>query len=123
MDEGVVFSCEEVYGEIKKQDDALFKWAKERVTVFKKPTQEVLEQLKQVMSRFPNFAAQGGSTNRADPFVIAHAWAVGAIVVTDEERADRQKATKPPKIPNACDKLGLSWMTPIDFLAAIGIEL
>jgi len=124
MGNGIVFSCEEVYRELEDQQDELFEWAKKHKDVFKKPTEEVLELLTQVMSQFRNFAAQGGgSRNRADPFVIAHAQAAGAVVVTDEEWAERQKPTKPPKIPNACSELGVSWMTPAEFLAAIGVEL
>ena len=123
MDEGVVFSCDEVYGELKRQKDELLEWAKGRRGAFERPTEEVLSQLATVMSRFPNFAAQGGSGNHADPFVIAHAQVADAVVVTDEEWAERQRPTKPPKIPNVCEELGIPWMSPAEFLAAIGITL
>jgi hypothetical protein len=123
MQAGTVFSCHDVYLELQHQDDELLVWAKERAAAFEKPTEEVLAELARIMGRFSNFAAQGGAKNRADPFVIAHARVDGAIVVTDEQWADRQKATKPPKVPNACDALGVSWMRPIDFLGAIDIKL
>jgi len=122
MDRRVVFSCEEVYNELKDQQDALFDWAKARRGAFEKPNEEVLEELARIMTRFRNFAAQGGgSRNRADPFVIAHARVAGAVVVTDEEAVQRQKPTKPPKIPNVCEEMSVLWMPPADFLAATGI--
>ncbi len=122
MDEGVVLSCEQVYQELQGQRDTLSEWAKKRRSVFKEPTEEVIAELSTIMTRFTNFAAKGGgSNNRADPWVIAHAIVNGAIVVTDEQPAKRQKPTKPPKIPNVCDELEILWATPIDFLAKAGI--
>jgi len=122
MGRQLVFSCEEVYNELKHQQDALFDWAKARRAAFEKPNEEILEELARIMAQFRNFAAQGGgSRNRADPFVIAHARVAGAVVVTDEEPVQRQKPTKPPKIPNVCEEIGVLWMPPADFLAAAGI--
>lgn len=121
MDEGVVFSCEDVFRELKDKEDTLLKWAKQHRNAFERPTEEVLGNLAQIMRRFSNFAAQGGARNRADPIVIAHAQVDDAVLVTDEHPSEKQKPTKPPKIPNVCSTLGIPWMTPIDFLAAIDI--
>jgi hypothetical protein len=97
-------------------------WAKTHKNAFEKPAEEVLAKLSQIMARFSNFAAQGGAKNRADPILIAHAQVDDAVLVTDEQPSDRQKPTKPPEIPNVCSELGIPWMTPIDFLAAIDID-
>lgn len=124
MEEKPVFACVEVFEDLKKQNDDLLTWAKQRKTVlFRDATKQVLKELDRIMASFPNFAAMGGSTNASDPWVIAHAKAAGAIVVTDEIPAKAPKPTKPPKIPDVCDALGVHWLKPIDFFQAVGIKL
>ena len=118
-----IISCDEVYREIERGSDDLFEWAKQRRPMFHKPDDAVISEVRRVMKRFPNFAADGGSRNSADPWVIAHAIANDAIVVTDEGKASKEKDTRPPKIPNACEAMSVRWMTPIDFLEAIGVAL
>lgn len=119
-----VYSCEEVLKELNDKDDALKSWATIRKTMFFKPSGVVIAHITNIMKKFPNFAASGGSHNRADPWVIAQALATeGTVVVTDEHPSTKQKPTKPPKIPDVCDALGIKWATPIDFLRAVGIDL
>lgn len=113
-----VFSCEEVYLEIQAKDDALFEWVKTRKSAFLSPDDKVLAEMQVVMTRFQNFAAKGGSLNRADPWIVAQARVSGAIVVTDEQKVEKQKPTKPPKLPNVCEAMDVKWMTPIEFLSA-----
>ena len=79
--------------------------------------------MREVMREFPNFVARAGTMNRADPWIICHARISGACVVTDEQRAERPKATKPPKIPNVCDHYGLECITPAEFLEQAGFSL
>lgn len=123
LTEGVLFSCNEVFEELRVQEDELFSWCRERKSSFEMPTEDVISEIQKIMTILPNFAATGGgSTNAADPWVIAHAKASGAIVVTYEEPAKTRK-TIPPKIPNACDQLGVQWMTPIDCFRELGIWL
>jgi hypothetical protein len=123
FENSTVFSCEEVYFELKEQDDDLFEWAENHKKVFLQPTEEVNVEMGNVMSRFPNLAAKGTSLNRADPWVLALARVTGATVVTDEQPAEKQRPTKPPKLPNACEGLNVPWIRPIDFLAAMKIKL
>jgi hypothetical protein len=120
--EGRLVSCQEVFTELQKQRDALLDWGKARKQIFEPPTAETTLQMSKIMERFPNFAAIGGSTNAADPWLIAHARITDTTVVTFEQ--DQQtKPTKPPKIPNVCNDLGIRWLPPIDFLAETGIKL
>lgn len=123
LENTTVFSCEEVYLELKEQEDDLFEWVEARKKSFYQPNEEVNDEMLNVMSRFPNLAAKGTSLNRADPWVLAVARVMGATVVTDEQPAEKQRATKPPKLPNACEGLNVPWMRPIDFLAAMKIKL
>lgn len=120
--DSTVFSCEEVYLELKEQEDELFAWAERQKSAFIPPDEEVNLEMGQIMARFPNLAAMGSSVNRADPWVVAAARAKGAIVVTDEQPSEKQKPTKPPKLPNVCEGLDVRWMRPIDFLAALNLK-
>jgi hypothetical protein len=109
----------EVAKEIKKQHDELTEWMIQHKDVIVRPRAEEIELMRTLMSQYPNIAAQGGSTNAADPWVIVLAQALGAVVVTDENPQSVAKETKPPKITFLCDQLGIPWMRPIDFLADV----
>jgi predicted nucleic acid-binding protein len=122
MLDATVFSCEEVYLELKEQDDDLFKWADERRKSFLQPDEYVNDEMLNVMARFPNLAARGASLNKADPWIVAVARVSGAVVVTDEQPSEKSRSTKPPKLPNVCEALNVQWMRPIDFLAAMKIK-
>jgi len=109
----------EVFREIKKQRDALLTWVEQYKDMIKRPSEDEQMRMLALMARFPNLAAQGGSINAADPWVIVLAQAEDLVVVTDENPQDKARRTKPPKIPFVCDALRIDWMTPIDFLAEV----
>jgi hypothetical protein len=116
-------SCIEVYYEIKKREDNLFAWVEERKGAFIEPNDDTITQVLKVMEEFPNFGAQDGpATQAADPWLIAHAIETGSVVVTDERRAKVIKLSKPPKIPDVCDQMGVRWLPIVDFLSEIGIK-
>lgn len=121
IENGRILSCLEVFKELEKQRDELFAWAKERRQIFEKPTKQTLSEMTDLMGKYANFAAAGGSQNAADPWLIAHARVTDSVVVTFEQYQERSKPTKPPKIPNVCIEIGIPWMSPIDFLAEAGI--
>jgi hypothetical protein len=123
FEDGTAFSCWDVFEEIRRHDDELLAWVKERQHVFEKPTEDTIFEIQYLMHAFPNFAAIGGSTNAADPWVIAHARQGKATVVTCEEIADRIKPTKPPKMPNVCEMVGVEWKSPIEFLKLCNVVL
>lgn len=110
----------EVAKEVKRQRDDLVAWLGPLRSFIKRPTVVDQRCLSELMKRLPNLAARGERRNAADPWVIATAQARNAIVVTDEERQKiATKPTKAPKIPHACDLVGVTWMPPIDFLGEI----
>lgn len=113
----VVTSCIDVYFELKRREDPLFAWAEERKHLFCEPDDDTVTEMLRIMQEHSNFAAAGGSGNAADPWVIAHAIQTGSIVVTDEQSAET-KPTRPPKIPNVCERQRVRWTGIIDFLAA-----
>jgi len=117
-----VFSCEEVYIEVQKKTDELAAWVKDRKAAFLVPDENVTTEMHKIMDQFRNFAAIGGALNQADPWVVSVARVTGSVVVTDEQKAEKRKATKPPKLPNVCEAMNVQWMTPIEFLAAIKMK-
>jgi hypothetical protein len=123
MDNWMVFSCYEVLEELKVKDDDLYAWALERKEAFCLPTPDTAAQMRIVMARHRNLAATGGSLNRADPWVIAQALVLGATVVTDEAPEPNRRQTKPPKMPDVCESMGLAWVPPIEFLSLVGCRL
>jgi hypothetical protein len=117
-----VFSCRAVSREIQRQMDDLHEWTKNRPHIFQQPTEDHTLQMSQVMAQMHMLAAKGRSLNEADPWVIAHAHLAGACVVTDETYQARGP-TKPPALPVACEFFEIKWLSPLDFLAAVGIKL
>ena len=109
----------EVWKEIEYVDDDLTKWLGQFKPKLNRPTPDEQNALRDIMREIPNMAAQGKTTNAADPFVIAMAKALDGIVVTEESEQEKSKPTKSPKITYSCERLGVRWMRPIDFLAEV----
>ncbi|MCA9030535.1 MAG: DUF4411 family protein [Planctomycetaceae bacterium] len=118
-----VFSVREVFEELKVQHDELLKWVKTRKGMFREPTEQTTMNMRKLMKSYPQFAAQSGTKSGADPWVIAEAQAFDAIVVTDEKWSDKLSKTKPPKMPTVCEQMGVTYLSPLQFLSDIGIKL
>ena len=63
------------------------------------------------------------SRNRsmADPWVIAHAIAEQAVVVTKEEKILVPASSK-VKIPNVCESMGIKYMQDYEFIKNVNIR-
>ncbi|TET45504.1 DUF4411 family protein [candidate division TA06 bacterium] len=116
-----VFCTMEVKREIKRKDDTLYEWVKNRPHLFWEVDREVQKNLRCIMKEYPAIVSQCRNRNAADPWVIAHALTLGAIVVTKEEPAS-MRITK-IKIPHVCDKLGVPWMNDFQFVEELKIRL
>jgi predicted nucleic acid-binding protein len=90
VNQEVIFSCDEVFHELQRKEDELYAWSLSQRHIFEAPEDDTIDEMLKVMARFPNFGKTGGSRNEADPWVIAHAVAKKAIVVTDEQRVALQ---------------------------------
>ncbi len=107
----------QVFEEIRKQDDDLHDWCKERKDLFTDISEAQIEKLQGIMQRHPRIAAKA-NRNFADPWVIALAqtFEEPAIVVT-EERGGKESN---PKIPYVCGKEGMRSYTFNRFLRETG---
>ncbi len=118
--QGKVFITYEVYKEILKQDDELTHWIKEREMLFvRMPDQQVQRHLAEIMRRFPKIINIGKHRSAADPWIIAHAIATNATVVTKETPS---YSLSKPRIPDVCNSFEVRWFDDFDFIREIGIS-
>lgn len=115
--EGRVVISEEVRDEIRAQRDGLTQWTK-RVADWYPLSDEVQDHLTRVMARWGHMVRLG-KRNRADPVVIATAWALGATIVTEEGPGSEVK----PSIPYVCGLIGLRPLPVQEFVREAGIKL
>ncbi|MCB2214024.1 DUF4411 family protein [bacterium] len=105
INEKRLFSSQLVYHELEKyssQGDELLAWATDNRNIFLPPTETIQRNAKNLLSTFPNWIDVEKNKNDADPFVVATAMELDAIVVSEEKEILMQPNTKKIKIPNVC---------------------
>ncbi len=80
-------------------------------------TDYVNENLKKIMASHPELVDDKKGRSLADPWVIAHAIAEKAIVVTTE-----MLASKKIKIPDVCIDYKVPWIPEFEFAKKIGVR-
>lgn len=118
IDEGRLIASIEVLNELKKKDDDVFAWARERKdTLFQEIDDDVQEGVVRIMQAYPKLVDTGKGKSGGDPFVIAQALASTPrlVVITQESGGSADK----PKIPYVCTQEGIRH---IDLLTLIEEE-
>jgi len=120
--DGVIFATEEVKRDIAKKDDDLNKWIESRDYFFKAISGEVQNCLSHIFQIEEHRRLVDSSKFRsiADPWVIAHAMAENAIVVTKEKFETHP--TRRIKIPNVCQAMKIEWIDDFELLRRLGIK-
>jgi len=113
-----VFSIEKVGDEINAGDDELSVWAKAcNAGFFQKPDANVLNRLADVSQWATSNGYEPAAITTffqvADYYLVAHALAHDYTVVTHEIPSN---SVKKIKIPNACNGVGVKFMTPYEML-------
>ncbi|MDO8484678.1 MAG: DUF4411 family protein [Candidatus Limnocylindrales bacterium] len=116
-DAGEVVSSEEVRLEIERKDDVLLAWCKTRTGMFLPLTAAIQTTATDILAALPRLVDARTGKSMADPFVVATAHATGTVVVTQERPTGRALR---PKIPEACNQVGVSWMSLLDVIKAEG---
>lgn len=99
VDEGRLVSHMEVYRELERIDDEVFAWCKERKAIFSDEI-EVMALLGGVLAKSPKIVdPRRPHRNAADPWLVAQALHLEAVVVT-EEQSNPKSGT--PKLPDVC---------------------
>lgn len=115
-----VFCPEEVQREIDKHDDGLAVWLKARKHFVHDITVEVQERLRIVLNAFPRLVDSKKDRSMADPWIIAHAMAEGASIVTKEMPVGEN--ARAPKIPDVCNHFSIDWMNDFQLARELGIR-
>lgn len=116
IDEGRLKASIEVYNELKKKDDDVYQWCKERkdklVVEIDEATQDAVVEL---MANYPRLVDTAKGRSGGDPFVIALAQAasVQMTVVTEENPGKT-------KIPDVCADEGIEVMKIVDLIEQEG---
>ena len=116
---GIVFCTHEVKREIEKVDDELKKWTKQRDYLFRDITEDVQQHIRDVLKAFPRLVDTTKDRSMADPWVIAHALAEKATVVTKEMITPA--GSKRIKIPDVCDTFSVRCINDFEFVREVGI--
>ena len=117
VEAGEIVSSVEVILEIERKDDVLLAWAKARTGMFLPLTAEIQTTATGILATLPRLVDARTGKSMADPFVVATAHATGTAVVTQERPTGRALR---PKIPEACDQVGVRWMSLLDVIKAEG---
>lgn len=120
VNESIVGSIEDVYEELKAQDDDLAKWAKVHKAMFLPLDEAIQIHALKVLSTHGNLVDLKKRKSGADPFVVAAALATSSSVVTEE-----RPSGGPPKvkIPDVCKAYHIRCITLLTLLRAEGLSL
>lgn len=118
-----IFLAEMVAEEINRVDDGLAAWVKGRgIPIYPIDEQitHIISQIYAKDSRHQLLVDATKGRSLADPWVIAHAIALRACVVTKENK-ETQSETK-VKIPNVCENMGIRCITDFDMIRELGLR-
>lgn len=121
VSEGRMSAPWQVYKEIERKDDELFRWASEHKEMFEKNSDEVEAIAIKLAKKYKNMRNKDEG-ERADAYVIALAHHVDAgrldekpVIVTEEGR-------KRGQIPRVAELYGLATIRIADVVAAEGLD-
>jgi hypothetical protein len=105
---GQIVSSEEVYVELKKKADDLHDWIKDRKNMLIPLSEEIQRRSSELLKEYPRLVDTLRGRSMADPFVIATAVELDAVVVTGEVLTGRLDK---PRIPDVCQVKNIRWIT------------
>ena len=120
IEKGTIMSCEEVYEELKKQDDEFFERFSRYRYMFIDINDEIQDELIIILKEHETIIDLKKKKSGADPFVIATAKAYNCTVVTEEKRSN---SSKTEKIPDVCNAYGIKCITFLDMLRELKIKV
>lgn len=126
---GRISSIDKVRDEILRKDDELAEWARADFRWWEKTTTESTKSKYEQLVRWAAKHEQydGGAkeefvrAEKADAWLIAHAWAIGGVVVTEEEVSEHVIHRIP--IPNVCQEMNIPWMDTLGMLRRLGARI
>jgi hypothetical protein len=114
---GELRATEEVYFELKRQDDELIQWIDDyREELFVEVDEAIQQEVRAILRDHTPLVHAGRGRSGADPFVVALAKVNVCAVVTEERRG----SAKHPKIPDVCEALGVPCIRLVDMISEQG---
>jgi hypothetical protein len=114
---GTLRASEEVREELKRKDDELADWARDRPDLFVEVDERNQLAVRAVLEAYPKLVNTQRGRGRADPFVIALAKVTASTVVTNEVALG---SLERPRIPDVCDALGIRCINVLGLIRAEG---
>jgi hypothetical protein len=108
----IVIASREVLGELEAKADDLYKWAKERSTMFHEIDDDVQAYVSRLMARYPKLVDERTNKSAGDPWVMALASVRGLAVVTQETGGTDGR----PTIPHVCGGEGIRCINLLEFM-------
>lgn len=113
---GSLITSSEIKEELK--DDELVEWVKQRKKFLIPLTKDIQEKVSEILKEYPTLIKMKSTSNsNGDPFLIATAIVENGCIVTNEKPGDEKSGDF--RIPNVCNKIGVSWMDLRTFLDQI----
>jgi len=113
VDDGRLFTSEEVLRELERKSDELHNWIKIRKSACLPLTDLIQERVSDILLEFPKLVDSRTGKSFADPFVIATASVHWATVVTGEKPTGSRDR---PKIPDVCSHLEIECISIVDLI-------
>lgn len=114
IETGVIVASKEVLLEMKRRDEALHKWFKDREDMFIEIDDDTQEKVIEIMTNFPKMVDERTNKSAGDPWVIAVAEAHNdQLAVVTEEKGG---SAKRPTIPVVCEARDVRCIGLIDLI-------
>jgi Domain of unknown function (DUF4411) len=112
-------AIDEVYRELSKKEDDLYKWMSQRLHMCIAIDEAIQSRVQTIVNRYPTLThTKSVMSGAADPFVIALALERQLTVITAE-----QSRPSKPRIPDACLDLGVECITLVQMFRQEGWRL
>ena len=115
----IIASTEEVFEEIKTQDDEILEWANEYYEIFLPLSENIQLNAIKILKTHGNLIDLKKKKSSADPFVIATAMVYSCAVVTEEKPSGGPNKSK---IPDVCQYYGIKCIKILDMLRGEGLR-
>lgn len=116
---GLLCSVDEVYEELRAQDDEVLDWADQHSAMFFSLDEQIQEKAKEILKTHTGLFDYKKRTSSADPFLIALAVLLGTSVVTEEKGGSARR----PKIPDVCTDYEIECIPLLEMLRREGFKL
>jgi Domain of unknown function (DUF4411) len=115
--DGRIYVVEEVVTELKRKDDGIYEWVRERESMIVSIDEQLQLAVVEVMGKYPKLVDTRKNRSGCDPWVIGLAMSRGLTLVTAEKPGGTLSR---PRIPDVCTGLEIPCIDVIEFFRRQG---